>query len=46
MITRLWSLDGSYRYRWQMFEEQDEAATGNAVYLSVNYAWPNIAVSR
>lgn len=46
MITRLWSLDSSYRYRWQKFDEDADSATSNAVYLSVNYAWPNIAVSR
>lgn len=46
MITRLWSLDGSYRYRWQKFDQFDDTAAGNAVYLAIDYAWPNIAVSR
>jgi hypothetical protein len=45
-LTRLWSLDGSYRYRWQKYEDQEDSAASNAVFLAVNYAWPRIAVSR
>jgi hypothetical protein len=45
-VTRLWTIDGSYRHRAQKYEETDETAVGNAVFLSVNYAWPAIATSR
>lgn len=45
-LTRLWSVNGSYRYRWQKYDNQDGAAESNAVFLAVNYAWPTMAVSR
>lgn len=45
-LGREWSMDGSYRYRWQKYRDDDEAASSNAVYLAVNYAWPRMAVSR
>ena len=46
MLSRLWSIDGSYRYRWQKYDEEDDAATGNSVYMAANYAWPRMSVSR
>lgn len=45
-LTRLWSLDGSYRYRWQEYDNQSDSADSNAVFLAINYAWPRLAVSR
>lgn len=45
-LARLWSVDGSYRYRWQKYDDQDDAAESGAVFLAVNYAWPRMAVSR
>ncbi|MCC6208477.1 MAG: outer membrane beta-barrel protein [Gammaproteobacteria bacterium] len=45
-LDRDWSIDGSYRYRWQEYDGDDDAASSSAVYLAVNYAWPRLAVSR
>lgn len=45
-ITRLWSLDGSYQYKWQKYSEQGVSASSNAIFLAVDYAWPTMAVSR
>lgn len=45
-LDRDWSIDGSYRYRWQKYEGDEAAASSNAVYLAVDYAWPKLAVSR
>ncbi len=45
-LTRLWSIDGSYRYRWQEYDTQADSADSNAVFLAINYAWPRLAVSR
>ncbi len=45
-ITRFWSIDGSYRYRWQKFEGADDSADSNTVYLAVNYRWKGYSLSR
>ncbi len=45
-LDREWSLDGSYRYRWQKYEGDEAAANSSAVYLAIDYAWPRLAVSR
>lgn len=45
-LTRFWSIDGSYRYRWQEYKDADDSASSNAVFLAASYAWPRIAVSR
>lgn len=45
-ITRFWSIDGSYIYRWQEFDDAGKAGDSNAIYLSVNYAWQGITASR
>ena len=45
-ITRQWTVDGSYRYRWQKYRSASTSADGNAVFISLNYNWPRIAVSR
>jgi hypothetical protein len=46
MMTRFWSIGGSYRYRWQKYAERADSVDSNGVYLSISYAWPRIAVSR
>ncbi|MBK8161677.1 MAG: outer membrane beta-barrel protein [Gammaproteobacteria bacterium] len=46
LLTRLWSIDGSYRYRWQEYEDRADSADSNAVFVAINYAWPRLAVSR
>jgi hypothetical protein len=38
-LTEWWQLQGTYSYRWQEYED-DDAATGNTVYLNVSYTWP------
>ncbi len=45
-LTRWWSLDGSYRYRRQKYENSNQAAQSNAAFIAVSYAWPRIAASR
>jgi len=45
-MTPWWNLQGSYRYARQRYDNGSEAATQNAVYVTVSYTWPKIAVSR
>ncbi|MGA7800519.1 MAG: hypothetical protein WCC36_06880 [Gammaproteobacteria bacterium] len=45
-MTRWWRLQGSYRYARQRYTNQSETATQNAVYVTLAYTWPKIAVSR
>jgi hypothetical protein len=45
-LSRWWSLDGSYRYRWQKYTDSSQTAQSNAVFVAVSYAWPRIAASR
>ena len=45
-MTRNWSVDGSYRYRRQKRELDSDAADDNSVFVSFNYDWPKITVSR
>lgn len=45
-ITRLWSLDGSYQYSWQKYDDQQNSASSNSIFLAIDYAWPKMAVSR
>ncbi|MGW8310073.1 MAG: hypothetical protein ACWGNB_03315 [Thiogranum sp.] len=45
-FAQFWSLSGSYRYRLQTFDNSSDDAIGNAVYLTLIYRWPKIAVSR
>jgi hypothetical protein len=41
-----WSLDGSYRYRRQKYDNSSATAESNAVFVAISYAWPRIAASR
>lgn len=45
-MTQWWNLRGSYRYARQRYDNSSQTATQNAVYLTVSYTWPKIAVSR
>lgn len=45
-LTRYWSIDGSYRYRWQKYRSQAHSGEDHGVFVAVNYDWPRIAVSR
>jgi hypothetical protein len=45
-LAESWSLDLSYRYRWQSYEVNADEATSNALYLTVNYKLPQEPVSR
>lgn len=46
LLTRKWSVDGFYRYRYQKYDNAAASAQGNAVFLAVRYAWPVVRVSR
>jgi hypothetical protein len=46
LLTRKWSVDGSYRYRYQKYDDASASAQSNAVFVGVRYAWPVIRVSR
>jgi hypothetical protein len=46
LLTRKWSVDGYYRYRYQKYDNAAASAKSNAVFLGVRYAWPMIRVSR
>jgi len=46
LLTRKWSVDGYYRYRYQKYDNAAASAQGNTVSLGVRYAWPMIRVSR
>lgn len=45
-MTRWWQLQASYRYERQRYQVQSDTATQNAVYCTLSYTWPRIAVSR
>jgi hypothetical protein len=36
----------SYRYRWQKYDVDETAASSNAVFAGLGYAWPKYSVSR
>lgn len=46
LLTRKWSVDGYYRYRYQKYDIAAASAQSNAVFLGVRYAWPMTRVSR
>ena len=46
LLTRKWSVDGYYRYRYQKYDNVAASAQSNAVFLGVSYTWPLIRVSR
>jgi hypothetical protein len=39
-LTRWWGLSVSYRYRWQSYEDEQNDAVSNAVFLNLTYVWP------
>lgn len=45
-LTRVWSIDGSYQYRWQKYSNRSGSGEDHGVFVSINYAWPRFAVSR
>ena len=45
-LTRKWSVEGSYRYDYQKYDDASASAENNAIFLAVRYAWPIIRVSR
>ena len=45
-FNRQTSLSGSYRYRNQKFDREDEAAVSNAVFLTFNYRWDKLSTQR
>ena len=42
-LTEDWSLVGEYRYRHKVDEDDNESASSNTVYLTVQYNFPTIA---
>lgn len=46
LLTRFWSIDGSYQYRWQKYSDQSSSGEDHGVFVSINYGWPRMAVSR
>lgn len=46
LLTRKWSVDGYYRYRYQKYDNAAASAQGNTVSLGVRYVWPMIRASR
>lgn len=45
-MTREWSVEGGYRYRWQKRELDTDSADSNTILVTLNYTWPRFAVSR
>lgn len=45
-LTRSFSLDLSYRYRWQEYSLRDGDASSNALYLSLKYTLPQEPIGR
>lgn len=45
-MTRDWTINGSYAYRWQKRDMDTLTAESNAVFVSIDYAWPKISASR
>jgi hypothetical protein len=45
-LDRDWTLTGSYRYYRQDYEGRVQAATSNALELTLTYQWPRYAISR
>jgi hypothetical protein len=45
-FKQFWTLSGSYRYREQTFDDSSDEAVQNAAYLTLQYDWPRIAISR
>ena len=44
--TQWWTIEGSYRYRHQEYQDSENSATSNAVFLTISYTWPRESVSR
>ncbi len=42
-LTEDWSLEAQYRFRYRAFEEDDDSATSNAVFLTLQYNFPTWA---
>ncbi|NEX20599.1 outer membrane beta-barrel protein [Thiorhodococcus mannitoliphagus] len=45
-LTEALSVDLSYRYRWQKYDDREKGAASNAVYLSLRYSMPRDPLSR
>ncbi len=45
-LTRWWDIIGAYRYRYQKYDERDDSASSNAVFLTVSYRWPRESVAK
>ncbi len=44
-LTEDWSLEAQYRFRYRLFEDDDESASSNAVFLTLQYNFPTWAGS-
>ncbi len=45
-LTRWWDIVGSYRYRYQKYDERSDSADSNAFFVYVTYNWPRESVAR
>lgn len=45
-LTRWWDIVGSYRYRYQKYDERSDSADSNSVFVYVTYNWPRESVAR
>ena len=45
-LTRWWDIVGSYRYRYQKYDERSDSAASNSVFVYVTYNWPRESVAR
>ncbi|WP_162917517.1 DUF481 domain-containing protein [Dongia deserti] len=42
-LTEDWSLEAAYRFRYRLFRDDDESATSNSVFLTLQYNFPTWA---
>ena len=45
-LTRWWDIVGSYRYRYQKYDDRNDSAKSNAFFINLTYQWPRESVSR
>lgn len=45
-MARDWSVDTTYRYARQKYDNQSDTATNNSVFVTLTYTWPTLRVAR
>ncbi len=45
-LTRWWGIAGSYRYRYQKYDDRNDSAKSNAFFIDLTYQWPRESVAR